>query len=167
MRSLTLAKIASTRAGTLTEDRSGFSATVQGVPIRVRCAIVHGGHFGPTYAWSVRATTSARRPGRLALRPKHESDPAGLRVGEIDFDTCFRVEGDSRALARELLHHAARRALLAMGPWGEWTYADGELTFQWELRGADARPDEIELAIAAAVFIGQGELVPEGGYRGD
>lgn len=141
-----LERLAEERGYVMAEDRSGLTAVVDGVTIDVRVGMSPTAS-GPLATCSLRAMACEPITGRLNLRPKHEDEPALVRTGDLDFDTCFRIDASARALACELLDEDARAALFAFGPRGECSYVDGAATFRWELRDFVAGED-IDRAIA-------------------
>ena len=130
----------------MSADRNGFSAVVEGLPILVRMAATPG-HGAPRTTWTVSASAVEPVQGRLSVRPKHEDEPVGLRVGDLDFDTCFYVEGTSRDVVCRVLDDVTRRALFSFGPRGQSSYDHGAATMEWETH-EPMTPDEIKLGIA-------------------
>jgi hypothetical protein len=138
----------------------GFEALVNGVRVAVT-ATARTDTRGPSVTYTARGT--ARRALRvwLSLDPKHAATPGGLRVGDVDFDEGFLVQGSSLGLALEVLDDEARRALLAFGPRGLYRYEDGAFVLDWETwDGASFEElDRALLAVAAVCAAG------ERGYR--
>jgi hypothetical protein len=126
-----LERFASAAGYRMTEDRTGITAIVDGLPIAVRM-VVTPSDGAPTTTWTVSAPAADGVQGRVSLRPEHEDEAAGLRLGDVDFDTCFYVEGTSRGLASAILDDAVRRALFAFGPRGTSSYDHGAATLEWE-----------------------------------
>jgi len=155
-----LERMAEERGYVVDDDGSGFKATLDGVTIAVRCVITPG-HGGPIMACTVRADALAPRAGHLSLRPKHDHEPPLLRIGDVDFDTCFWIDASSRAFAWELIDAEARRALFAFGPHGSSSYTDGAFEMHWET--GDAIVGEIERALAVARAFCRAPSTP---YRG-
>jgi hypothetical protein len=141
-----LERLAADRGYQLTDDRRGFTAVTNGVTIEVSVGVTPS-HGGPLTTCSVRAMAREPIHVRMHIQPKHEDEPTLMRIGEIDFDTCFRLEADSRELASDLLDPEARGALFAFGPRGELSYSNGSVEFQWEW-GASVSTKDIDMAMA-------------------
>jgi hypothetical protein len=126
-----LERFASAGGHRLSEDRSRLTAIVGGLPIEVSM-VVTPSHRSPLTTWRVRGAASDPVQGRISVRPKHEDEAAGLRIGDIDFDTCFLV-ASSRGLrgkwpaayltrtcaerSSHSVHAACRHTTTAQRPW--------------------------------------------------
>jgi hypothetical protein len=108
------------------------------------------GHSHKT-EWKVRSAEERSVGGMFAVRPKHESEPADLRTGDLLFDSCFLVSGVSRSVAARVLDDAVRKSLIQFGPRGAFEYDDGALTFAWETV-EPFEPADVELALNIVVL---------------
>lgn len=152
-------QIAAARGYQVDDDRSGFTAVVEGVTIHGRM-VVTPGHRSPATTWTLTASAIKPVEGDLTIRPKHEDEPAGLRVGDALFDTCFHVAGTSRVVACHVLGDEVRRALVAFGPYGESAYKDGLVTLTWESH-EPVSEEEMSLAVdVLSAYCGQHEQSP-------
>ena len=129
-------------------ETTEIEAVVDDVAVRIAGFSISS-HGGPTTTWTVQATAIAKVQGWVRARPKHEDGPSGLRMGHLEFDTCFFVDGSSRADATKVLGPEVRKLLLGFGPRGQTDYEDGAFTFTWD--HAQAIDADLDGAIALAV----------------
>jgi hypothetical protein len=156
-----LSRFAASRGYQLTGDHAGLTARVDNVTVDLR--IDSGPTFhGSSSACFLRAVVPNGAAGRLELRPKHEDAPTPMRIGDLDVDTCFRIDASSLDFATFILDDAdVRRALFAFGPRGETRYENGELSFGWYFDDF-VSPEDIDraLAIVGAVVRVSGRTSP-------
>jgi hypothetical protein len=126
-----LTRYVAERGFVLTAGGDGFEAVVDALRVTAR-VVVTPAHVGRSITWIVEARARQPVDGCLALRPKHEDAPAGLRVGDADFDQRFLIEGTSYQVAAQVLGETARRALIDFGPHGESSYERGAFRLEWE-----------------------------------